>query len=69
MSVRARAASLSAYTPSHMNAGTPRPRRRGIEMAHACVRAGPIRMRSDIVSQDAGAALPLTPHPRERSME
>lgn len=69
MSVRAREAVPSAYTPSHMNAGKPRPWRRRVRMVYASARAGPMRLRSEIVNQHEGAALRLTPHPRERSME
>jgi hypothetical protein len=70
MSRHAREASLSAYTPSHMDTGMPHTRRPRMEMVHACTGAPAQVVRADIDSQeDAGTTTWLEPHPRERSVE
>ncbi len=70
MNVDAGRATGNAYTPSHMDAGTPLARRQRSRTEQACVRVRPECAPADIVSQvDEGTTHWLVPHPRERSME
>ncbi len=70
MKVDAGRARGNAYTPSHMDAGTPHLRKQRSRTEQACVRVRPECAPADIVSQvAAGTTHWFVPHPRERSME